>query len=336
MLAGCSSLPKIRVAWPVSEKTAEIEKLKLEKDQLAAESEAKIAAAKLEVSASEATRYGKGSAYVYAASDTLRADPAPTKYVGAAEKSLVVAKEALPVPDINALLLANKIQADLLSEQAERIAAAEKELGTARTEIVAAKSKEEELKAAQDKWRAETAAKEKELADQIQAKQDQLEKERLEWASKAEQDAAKYRYDQVWYRRLNPLTHLGKLFSSLGVWLIVFVVIGGGLKLASLFFPGSGIIGSIVNGAGKAIGGVVGMFARWIPNALEGAGAVDKKQHELVVKVADNSIGSIQNFREAAPDKYEDLKRYLNDWNRDATPEQKAYIEQRLKDLNQV
>lgn len=347
-LAGCQRFPKLQFEWPDSKLNQRIAQLEEEKEEiekqkgkLQQEYSLKIEKAKEGVVESERNRFSAGTAQVYAASSTLEANPVQDKYTVAANDALGVSKEALPTPNVEDLLLANKIQSDLLSEQAERIKNGEEQLGIIRTEVIAAKNKEDELKRKQEELEKEQKRKEEEWNAQILAKeeeakknQEKLEKERLEWAARENQLANKYREDNTIWKKLNPFDDLGRFFSSIFWWIVVIVIIGGILKILSIFFPQVNILQKLVSGAGKVIGSVFGMLFRWVPHALDGLGAVDEKQFATVQQIMDNSIGSIQNFRDENPDLYQStLKKYLEDWNKDY-PKLKTQIEKRLKELN--
>src|SRR5690606_16027792 len=193
-------------------------------------------------------RYSKGTANVYAAHSSIKAEPEPSKFVTAADQLIDSAKTALPIPKVEDLQGALAIKDKLISERGEVIKEGQSERQKQRETILAAKNKEAELQAEQEKLKATAKAKEKELIAQIEIKESQLEKERLAWAIKAEKDAAKWRYENVWYRKYNPLRHLGNFFSSILFW-VIFVLVGGLiLKILSVIFPSVSVIQSVVRG----------------------------------------------------------------------------------------
>lgn len=334
-ISGCAHLPKPRLIWPDSEKIEQIQQLKKEQAELTASITAKIEAAKQEIVNSEKERYSKGTAEVYAAESTLDADPNPNKFNVAAGKALDVAKEALPTPTVEDLIEANRIQAQLLSEQASVIKEADAQLAKIKEDIIKAKNEEEKLKQNQETLRAELENKKVEADKAIAAKEAELEKERLTWATKADQDAAKWREENSWKNKLNPFHGIMKSVSSI---FYLFIILGVGailIKLASIFFPGVNFIQMIVSGIGRVVGGIFRGLFKLIPNSLEGLGAVPKEDYDKERQLANNAIGSIQEFKDEYKTDYETkLKGKLQDWFKDTDPILIKMVDARIKELN--
>lgn len=335
-LAGCNSLPKIDFTWPKSEQDKQIVQLQKDLNYAKEETQKILEEKESEIFTEETSRVSKGTSQVYAAHGTLEADPEPNKYTDAASGALGVAKEALPVPEVEDLLVAINIQKKLLSEQAEEIKVGKELLATASNEVVESKNKVtalEEEKKEIEKESTEVAAA---LGGQLIDLELIRETERQKYLNKINSQAAAYQEENSFWKRINPLNGLMRTFSSLMFWVVLLVVFGVGLKIASIFFPGVGIIQAIVGGLGRVIGGLGGLLFGWIPDALRGMNAVKYKEYKIQRQIADNSVGSIQELKYDNPEVYKkDLKPKLEDWNKD-NPELKAIIAQKLKDLNLV
>jgi hypothetical protein len=333
-ISGCKSIPYVHKS-NLTKLETKIEQLEVEKQNEAAKTAAKIEEIKLQVIESEKDRYSKGTAQVYAADSTLEARPEQDKYTSAASKALDVAKEALPIPTVKDLLEANEIQKKLLSEQADKIAEAEKQLGIVKQEVLAAKNKEEELKKQQESIREEYDKKIAAINKDIELKESEWKKKNQELTDELGKKAAQYDYDNIWYRKYNPLTHITKFFSSLFFWIIIFVVLGGLLKIASIIFPGVNVIQVVVGGAGRIFGGFLKMIFGWIPDVFHGMGAVKEDDYKNERELANNVIGGVQEFKDAYPDLYKQyLKDRLDDWFKDTSPALKDIVDARIKELN--
>jgi|GEM_PF-5178180 len=335
-LAGCNSLPKVDFTWPKSEQDKEIVQLQRDLEYAQKETQKVLKEKDSEIVAEETSRISKGTSQVYAAHGTLEADPEPNKYTGAASGALAVAKEALPVPEVEDLLAAIEIQKKLLSEQAEEIKLGKELLATASNNVVESKNKVTALEKEKSKIEKESAEAAAALGGQLIDLEATREVERQAYLNKISSQAAAYQEENSFWKRINPLNGLARTFSSLMFWVVLLVVIGGGLKIASIFFPGVGIIQAIVGGLGRVLGGLGGLLFGWIPDALRGMNAVKYKEYKVQRQIADNSVGAIENFREENPEDYiTKLKPKLEDWNRD-NPELKSIIKKKAYDLNQI
>lgn len=333
-LSGCWTIPYTHKS-NLSKLEQKIEQLEEDKILEAEKVAQKLEEVKIQVIESEKERYSKGTAQVYAADSTLDANPIQDKYTQAAGKALDVAKEALPTPTIEDLLEANEIQKKLLSEQASKIAEADKQLGIVKQEIIAAKNKEEELKKQQEEIRAEYDNKIAAINKEIESKETEWKKKNQELTNELGKKAAQYDHDNVWYRKYNPLTHISKFFSSLFFWVIIFVILGGILKIAAIVFPGVNVIQVLVGGAGRIFGGVLKLIFGWIPDLFDGMGAVKVDDYEKERDLANNVIGGVQEFKDAYPDLYQKyLKDKLEDWFKDTSPELKELVDIKIKKLN--
>lgn len=332
LLSGCRLLPYTHKS-NLTKLETKIEQLEEQKKEEAAKLTVKLEEIKTEVIESEKTRYSTGTAQIYAADTTLDANPTQDKYTVAASKALDVAKEALPIPTVEDLLKANEIQRKLLSEQADKIAEAEKELGIVKQEVLAAKNKEEELKKEQEAIKEAYDKKIAAINKDIELKESEWRMKNQELTDELGKKAAQYDYDNAWYRRLNPFTHLSKAFGSLFIWIAVFVVLGGILKIASILFPGSNVVSIIVSGIGRIIGGGLKLIFGFIPDLLHGLGAVKEKEFVQEKSIANNAVGAIQELRNYEPELYMKIKPYLEDWFKD-TPELKEVVEAKVKLLN--
>lgn len=331
-LGGCKTFPYTHKS-NLTKLETKIEQLEEDKKIEAEKVALQLEKIKVETVESEKKRFSRGTAQVYAADSTLEADPAPTKYTSAASKALDVAKEALPIPTVVDLLEANEIQKKLLSEQADKIAEAEKQLGIVKQEVLAAKNKEEELRKEQESIKSEYDKKIAAINKDIESKESEWKKKNQELTNQLAEKANKYDYDNAWYRKYNPLVQIGKFFSSLIFWIIIFVVLGGLLKILSIVFPGANVIQILVGGAGRIFGAVLKLIFGWIPDVFHGMGAVKEDEFKKEKSLANNVIGSIQELRNYDEETYQKIKPYLLDWFKDS-PELKEVIEVRVKELN--
>lgn len=333
-LAGCQSLPKVGFTWPESEKDIQIQKLRSDLESTNLELERSINE-KTEAIVKEATnKISIGTAQVYAAYGTLGADPEPNKYTDAASRALVVAKEALPVPKVEDLLEAVEIQKKLLSEQALEIEEGKKMLANKSNEIIESKQKISSLIEEKEKIQEEKVKTEKTYNTELEKLAQERDQEKLALLQERDELAQKWKQENSFWSKINPFKGLMKTFSSLFFWIILFVVLGAGLKIASIMFPGVGIVQTLIGGVGRIFGSTIGLLFKWIPDALRGMGAVDYKDFAKEKKIADNAIGAIQEVKYENPELYKaNIREKLIDWFKD-NPELEAVVEQKLKALN--
>lgn len=334
LLAGCQSMPRIGLTWPESEKDAKIYKLQTDLERANIDLQKAIDEKTQEIVKEETDRISVGTSQVYAAYGTLGADPEPNKYTDAASRALVVAKEALPVPKVEDLLEAVEIQKKLLSEQAVEIEQAKKLLADKSTQIIESKQKVVSLEQEKTKIEQEKEATEQAFSERLEKLSSEREAERLQLLLERDELAQKWKVENSFWKKINPLNGIMKTFSSLFFWIALFVVLGGALKLASVLFPGVSIIQTLIGGIGRVLGAGFGLIFKWIPDALRGMNAVDYKEYEKEKKVADSSVGAIQEFKYENPDLYNQaMKDKLIDWFKDS-PELVNVVEKKLKDLN--
>lgn len=295
-----------------------------------------------QVQNSESNRISVGGAQAIAVLGTLNAEPNKTKYTEAGIKGLGVTKNAIKdFVTTKDLLEAIETQNNLISEQATQIAEGNKKINELNKEID--NKKENEIKLLSDIEKLEEQ-KIKEVGAkliEISKKDDVIKKKEVDIKEKEEKlnainelKAAEFDKSNKWYVKLNPFTHLSKFFSSIFIWIIIFVVLGLILKICSIIFPGVNVLQIIVKGIGSIIGGILKMIFGVIPGLFSGLGAVDKKIYEQEKKIADNSIGAIQELKYENPTLYsESIRPKLQEWNQNDKQLDSA-IEQKLKDLN--
>lgn len=295
-----------------------------------------------QVQNSESNRISVGGAQAIAVLGTLNAEPNKTKYTDAGIKGLKVTKEALQDKvTTNDLLAAIDTQNNLISDQANQIAEGNKTIENLHAEISGLKQNENKLKTD-----IQTINKEKE---QELAKRDEKIKEK-DGAIIEKQNSLKEKEDQInninaekakefdkqnsFWSKINPFSHLYKFFSSIFVWIIIIVVFGLILKICSIFFPGVNVLQVIIKGIGSFVGGIIKLIFGSIPNLFHGLGAVDKKEYEKEKKIADSTIGAVQELKYENPEIYQSaLKAKLIDWFKDS-PELEQEVEKKLKELN--
>ena len=347
-LAGCNAIP-VRQST-LNKKEKEIAQLIIEKQNLISQkndieqkySDLKTGKEK-EIFDSKSQRVSVGGAQAIAVLGTLNAEPNKTKYTFAGIKGLGVTKNALQDQVITKdLLEAIDTQNNLISDQANQIAEGNKKIEELNKQIDIKKQDEVKLKEDINNIEAEKIkeigaklieiAKKDEVINKKEEKVKELEKTIND---KNASDAAKFREENSFWNRINPFSHLAKFFSSIFIWIIVFVVLGLILKICSIIFPGVNVLQVIVKGIGSFVGGILKLIFGAIPNLFHGLGAVDKKEYDTVKIIAQNSTGAIQNFKDDHPEEYKKLKEKLLDWNKDH-PELSSKIEIMLKDLNQL
>lgn len=346
-LSGCTLIPVKNSTFEKQKK--EIATLQIQQQQLIKERndlEQKyndaIKAKQTDIQNSESDRVSVGGAQAIAVLGTLNAEPNKTKYTKAGIKGLEVTKEALQdkVTTKN-LLAAIDTQNNLISDQANQIAEGNKTIEQLHAEISGLKQNENKLRSdiqtinkEKEQELAKKDEKIKEKDGEIIEKQNSLkEKENTINAINADK-AKEFDKQNKWYVRLNPLTHISKFFSSIFIWIIVFVVFGSVLKICSIFFPGVNVLQVIIKGIGSFIGGILKLIFGAIPNLFHGLGAVDKKEYEKEKKIADNTIGAVQELKYENPEIYQAaLKTKLLDWFKDS-PELEQEVEKKLKELN--
>lgn len=346
-LSGCTLIPVKNSTFEKQKK--EIATLQTQQQQLIQEKkdlEKKyndaIKGKQSEIQNSESNRISVGGAQAIAVLGTLNAEPNKTKYTDAGIKGLKVTKDALQDKvKTKDLLLAIDTQNNLISDQAAQIAEGNKTIDQLHAEISGLKQNENKLKS-----EIQTISKEKqqELAkkDEEIKKKDGVIGQRQEDLKKKEEiinninaeKAKEFDKQNSFWSKINPFTHLSKFFSSIFVWIIVFVAFGLVLKICSIFFPGVNVLQVIVKGIGSFVGGILKLIFGAIPNLFHGLGAVDKKEYDKEKTIANNLVGSIQEMKYEKPEIYKaELKEKLIDWFKDS-PELEAEVEKKLKELN--
>jgi len=295
-----------------------------------------------EISNSKFNRVSVGGAQAIAVYGTLRAEPNKTKYTDAAIKGLSVTQNALQdLVSTKDLLLAIETQSNLISEQAEQIKKGNETINELNNNINIYKNNEQKLNNDIENLEAQKIKEVgiklieiKEKDNIISQKERLLKEQEDKFNNLNAEKAAKFDKENSLFNRLNPFTHLSKFFSSIFIWIIIFVVLGVILKVCSIIFPGVNVLQVIVKGIGSVVGGILKLIFGFIPNLFSGLGAVDKKEYEKEKKIADNTIGSIQELKYENPELYnQSVKPKLQEWHQN-DPEIDKIIEQKLKDLN--
>lgn len=347
LFSGCTYIPVKKSTIQKQEKEVaqlRVEKSDLEKQKL--DIETKYSVLKIEkqhnINILKDDRISIGGAQAIAVLGTLNAEPNKTKYTEAGIKGLGVTKNAIKdFVTTKDLLEAIETQNNLISEQATQIAEGNKKINELNKEID--NKKENEIKLLSDIEKLEEQ-KIKEVGAkliEISKKDDVIKKKEADIKEKEEKlnainesKAAEFDKSNKWYVKLNPFTHLSKFFSSIFIWIIIFVVLGLILKICSIIFPGVNVLQVIVKGIGSLVGGLLKLIFGAIPGLFSGLGAVDKKEYDKEKKIADSAVGSIQELKYENPEIYnEKLKDKLKDWFKDH-PELEQEVEKKLKELN--
>ena len=252
----------------------------------------------------EAAKLSLASSQVIAANRTLKADPNASKYTDAAIPALDVAQSGLPMPTVEDLLAAMEIQAKFLSGQVD---AAQAELNKVNAQIAEKDKIIGELKVG--------------ISDSEKAKIDALEK--------FKEKVRVIDEDNSWTASLNPFHGLWKGLKKLLGWVFAFVVLGGLLKVGSIFFPQLEIIRWI----GRILVYPFKLFLMWIPEAFRALGAVPHAEFLKEKELADRTVGAIQELKDSSTDAYAALRPKLLDWMKDR-PEFKEIVDQKLIALN--
>lgn len=295
-----------------------------------------------EIQNSESDRVSVGGAQAIAVLGTLNAEPNKTKYTKAGIKGLEVTKEALQdkVTTKN-LLAAIDTQNNLISDQANQIAEGNKTIEQLHAEISGLKQNENKLRSdiqtinkEKEQELAKKDEKIKEKDGEIIEKQNSLKEKENQINNINAEKAKEFDKQNSFWSKVNPFTHLSKFFSSIFIWIIVFIVFGLVLKICSIVFPGVNVLQVIVKGIGSFVGGILKLIFGAIPNLFHGLGAVDKKEYDKEKTIANNLVGSIQEMKYEKPEIYKaELKEKLIDWFKDS-PELEAEVEKKLKELN--
>ncbi len=253
----------------------------------------------------EGEKHSKASAQVVAANRTLKADPDPSRFVQAASPALDVAQSALPTPSSTDLLEAMDIQAKFLAGQ---VSEAHAELNKVRSTI---------------------AEKDRQLVD-LQSGIQKLAKEKEQTVADLERQVRIIDEDNRWYNTINPFHGLWGGVKRLLGWVLAFVVLGGLLRVGSIFFPQLEIIRWI----GRIIVFPFKLILTWIPDAFRALGAVPHKDFQREKDIADRTVGAIQEFKDANKEAYAaTLRGNLIDWMKDRT-ELQEHIDKKVVELN--
>jgi len=346
-LSGCTLIPAKNSTFEKQKK--EIATLQTQQQQLIKEKndlEQKyndaIKAKQTDIQNSESNRVSVGGAQAIAVLGTLNAEPKKTKYTNAGIKGLEITKEAIQDKvTTKHLLAAIDTQNDLISDQANQIAEGDKTIEQLHAEISGLKQNEDKLKTdiqvinkEKEQELAKRDEKIKEKDGAIIEKQNSLKEKEDQINNINAEKAKEFDKQNKWYVRLNPFTHLSKFFSSIFVWIIIIAIFSIVLKLASIFFPGVNVLQVIIKGIGSFVGGIIKLIFGSIPNLFHGLGAVDKKEYDKEKKIADCSVGAVQEMKYSNPEVYKtELKDKLLDWFKDS-PELEQEVEKKLKELN--
>lgn len=332
-LSSCNYIPVKRSTLDKKEK--EIATLKTEKQSIESKYNTEITKKKIEVLSSKQSRVSVGGAQAIAVLGTLKAEPNKTKYTEAGIKGLEVTKNALKDQVTSGdLLIALETQNNLISDQAKQILDGNKTIDRLNKEIDDKKQIEEKLniKISDIEKEKNTVLIEKNEA--ITKKEDIL-KEKSDLLNAINDSKAKqFDEDNSFFTKFNPFTHLSKFFSSIFIWIFIFVILGGLLKICSIIFPGVNVLQIIVKGIGSVVGGVLKLLFGAIPGLFSGLGAVKKEEFEKEKLIANNSVGALQEIKYENPELYQKtIKPKLQEWNQD-DKEINDLIEVKLKELN--
>ncbi len=328
-LAGCQHLP--RVGLTVQPSASEVKLIEINKEHEKKQEELKKKIE--ELSKSFQTKFDSNlslaSANVYAALDTLEADPFKTKYTLAAIPALEVAKAAIPQPTVKDLQEANSSQRKMLSEQATEIAKGKAELEVKKQEALASKEAQEKIlaeKSAIEKAKSEEAVAHTKTV--IELKDSAIkEKNELAAAKQKEIDDAK----AADKKELQSL--IVKILMGFGILaaIIAFVIKGP----AQLFNPFAAVLSAASIGLALAIA----MLPTWAWVAGIGllfAGIIftilyEVKRYRDIAKV---SVGAIQERKNVDPEGHKDLAAHLKDWT-GGNVKLEQNIDNLAKELNQ-
>lgn len=347
LLSGCTLVPVKKSTLQKQEK--EVAQLRVEKSDLEKQKsdiQIKYSILKTEkehnIGILKDNRVSVGGAQAIAVLGTLNAEPNKTKYTTASIKGLGVTKNAIQDFVVTKDLLdAIETQNNLISEQAVQIAEGNKKIEELNKDIDNKKRDAikllSDIQALEEQKIKEVGAKLIEISkkdDVIKKKESDLKEKSELLNSINEEKAAKFDKENSFWNKINPLNGLTKFFSSIFIWIIVFVVFGLILKICSIIFPGVNVLQIIVKGIGSLVGGILKLIFGAIPGLFSGLGAVDKKDFDKEKKIADSSIGAIQEMKYENPEIYNNaLKAKLLDWFKDS-PELEQEIEKKLKELN--
>lgn len=309
-LAGCQHLPRIGMEVKPSPAEVKLIEINKEHEKKQAEFEKRIADLQASFNTKFEANLSLGSSNVWAALDTLAADPTKNKYTLAAIPALEVAKAALPQPSVADLQAANKAQRQLLSEQAEEIAKAKADLEAKKQEALA--SKEAQARILKEKEEVEKAKANEAIAhsNNVIALKDEANKEirALAAAKQKEVDDAKAAKDAEMKK------YLIKILMGIGVLaaIIAFVIKApGSLMNTSAALVSAGAIGLAV-----AIG-VLPTWA-WITGlGLLFGGIIWALLHPLFKykEIAKVGVGALQEHKNENPEDFKaKMAVKLKDW----------------------
>mgnify|MGYP001595447118 CR=1 FL=1 len=156
-----------------------------------------------------------------------------------------------------------------------------------------------------------------------------LEKDKIDALEKVKEKVRIIDEDNSWVNTINPFHGLWKGLKRLFGWVFAFVLLGGLLKVGSIFFPQLEIIRWI----GRILVHPFKLFLMWIPEAFRALGAVPHAEFLKEKELADRTVGAIQELKDSSTDAYAALRPKLLDWMKDR-PEFKEIVDQKLIALN--
>ena len=333
--ASCRVVPHPQFRWYDPVRDPKIEQLQVEIARAEEQKREAVAQKESEIRTQFMDRISIGGSQAIAALSTLRGVPYNDKFIFSSIEALKISEKVFaPYTRTEDLLSALAIQSQLLSEQAEIIRKAQQELAELSRKIDDSVAKEESLRAEKERIEQEKTSiitrKEAELASLEREK----EKIRQEQHAKDAALAEKWRKENSFLNRINPFRDLWKFVVGIFWWAIVFVILGFILKILSVAFPGVNVVQVIVKSIGRIVGGFLKLVFGLIPDLFRGMNAIEYEKYQQEKVIADNSVMTIQKFKEKYPDLYNaELKPLLKKYHKD-DPRIDAEIEAKLRDLH--